>query len=66
MRPPTELERLAVFLAAVAVTRLLLPLPVPPERPGAPMPSPVRQAHRGQEFEDVYRARYGANNPGAN
>ncbi len=50
MRPPTEVERLAVFLAAMTVTRLML------TRTPAPTEPPT----------DPYRARYGANNPGAN
>ncbi len=51
MRPPTELERLAVFVAAMAVTRLLLARPQP--------------AHACPPT-DPYRARYGANNPTEN
>ncbi len=60
MRPPTEVERLVVFLAAMTVTRLLLP------RTAHPVPPIVRRSHHGHELEDNYRARYGANNPGAN
>ncbi len=73
MRPPTEVERFAVFLAAMTVTRLLLarrraatPEPAEPRR--------VRIVVNGRDITDdpryavtdPYRARYGANNPGAN
>ncbi len=76
MRPPTELERLVVFLAAVAVTRLLLGRPTPeryvrvgryriPIQPAFPDADRVLVGDRDATTA-TYRARYGANNPGVN
>ncbi len=64
MRPPTEVERLAVFLAAMAVTRALLPR-TKPQEPRPPAYNPLA-ADQYREALLKYRARYGANNPGAN
>ncbi len=55
MRPPTEAERLAVFLAAMAVTRLLLPRTKPDALD-------LLIAYDRAQAEAEYRARYGANN----
>ncbi|MDP9443600.1 MAG: hypothetical protein M3P83_04310 [Actinomycetota bacterium] len=73
MRPPTEVERLAVFLAAMAVTRLMLGRPTP-EPPRVRVYAGNRVFVGGPDVTndpryavtDPYRARYGANNPGAN
>ncbi len=63
MRPPTELELLAVFLAAMAVTRLMLaPRQLAASRSGC---KSTARSLAGSPA-DPYRARYGANNPGAN
>ncbi len=76
MRPPTELERAVVFLAAMAVTRLLLGRPTSERyvRAGR-YRRPIQPAFPDSDRVFVgdwdvttamYRARYGANNPGAN
>ncbi len=60
MRPPTEMERLAVFIAAMVVTRALLPRPNPTTLEPDSLDGFIAQAQAD------YRARYGAHNPGAN
>ncbi len=77
MRPPTELERLAVFLAAMAAMRLLLERTQPTQKRPSGELVKIRAARvfiNGQDvtndpryvITDPYRARYGADNPGAN
>ncbi len=67
MRPPTEVERVAVFLAAMAVTPVLLPRSKQPtrNRPSGE-PAKLRPARVFVGDRDAatatYRARYGANN----
>ncbi len=76
MRPPTEFERLTVFLAAMLVTRLMLGRPKPeryvrvgryriPIQPAFPDSDRLLVGDRDATTA-TYRARYGANNPGAN
>lgn len=74
MRPPTEVERLAVFLAAMTVTRLLLarrraatPEPAEPRRVRAVFVN-GRNVTGDPRYDttEAFRARYGADNPGAN
>ncbi len=66
MRPPTEVERLAVFLAAMTVTRLLLgrrarPPAYPCDSRGRPIEDGINGWLDPEPIYD-YRARYGANN----
>ncbi len=72
MRPPTEVERLAVFLAAMVVVRLLLGRPTPdryvragryriPIQPAFPNSDRLFVGDRDATTA-TYRARYGANN----
>ncbi len=75
MRPPTELERLAVFLVAMTVTRLALgrasqPTQARPSGDSYQLTTDERREAllraRALRQQLMYRARYGANNPGAN
>ncbi len=76
MRPPSEVERLAVFLAAMAVTRALLPrmkptrtrpssdyqLTADERREALARAHALRQQLVKRRLDNIYRARYGAYN----